>query len=162
MDNILIIGLNKHSTLEEVFTIKPQNYQNHAMIDPKYHVVLTLLVLTSLILSIAFVVQNIGSQLLLSLVVIFMVLTVVLIAAIVRIYALKLQDRIIRSEENFRYYRLTGELLDPNLKINQIIALRFAEDEEYVELVERAKQENLSTKDIKKAVRNWRADHHRV
>ncbi|WP_349409350.1 DUF6526 family protein [Pseudalkalibacillus sp. SCS-8] len=132
------------------------------MIDPKYHVVLTLLVLTSLILSIAFVVQNIGSQLLLSLVVIFMVLTVVLIAAIVRIYALKLQDRIIRSEENFRYYRLTGELLDPNLKINQIIALRFAEDEEYVELVERAKQENLSTKDIKKAVRNWRADHHRV
>ncbi len=139
-----------------------QNYQNHRKIDPKYHKALTVLALITLILSVTFIIQNIADQWLLSLVVLFMLLTLLLVGAIVRLYALKVQDRVIRAEENFRHYRLTGNLLDSELTTAQVIALRFASDEEYMDLVERAKAEKLKPDDIKKAVQNWRADHHRV
>ncbi|WP_221568358.1 DUF6526 family protein [Alkalihalobacillus sp. TS-13] len=139
-----------------------QNYKNHRMIDPLYHRGIGLLTLIMLILSIIFIIQNIGSQLLLSLVILSMLITVILIVIKLRLYVLKLQDRIIRDEETFRFYRLTGNLLDPKLSHKQVIALRFASDDEYPDLVERALSENLSPDEIKKAVQNWRADHHRV
>ncbi|MBH9967333.1 DUF6526 family protein [[Bacillus] enclensis] len=75
---------------------------------------------------------------------------------------MQLQDRIIRNEENFRHYRLTGRDLDRRLSVKQVIALRFAPDEEFPGLAARTLDEDLSSKDIKKAVQNWRADHHRV
>jgi hypothetical protein len=46
--------------------------------------------------------------------------------------------------------------------LSQIIALRFADDEEFVELTQKAVEENLSSKQIKQSIKNWRADHHRV
>lgn len=106
--------------------------------------------------------QHLSSQWLLSVIVLGFALMFLLIAVKLRGYALLLQDRIIRNEENFRYYRLTGNTLDSMLSSKQVIALRFAGDEEYLELVERAKSENLSPGDIKKAIREWKADHHRV
>jgi hypothetical protein len=72
------------------------------------------------------------------------------------------QNRAIRAEENLRHFAMTGKLLDPNLKMGQIVALRFASDEEYLALAKRAIEENLSRDDIKKAIKNWRADYHRV
>ncbi len=57
---------------------------------------------------------------------------------------------------------MTGKLLDSRLTLRQIIGLRFASDEEFVALAKRAIEENLSENDIKKAVKNWRADHHRA
>ena len=75
--------------------------------------------------------------------------------------ATKVQNRAIRAEENLRHFVMTGKLLDPNLKMGQIIALRFASDEEYLTLAKRAVQENLSREDIKKAIKTWRPDHHR-
>ncbi len=79
-----------------------------------------------------------------------------------RMFALKAQDRAIRAEENLRHYVLTGKLLDPKLRVQQIVALRFASDEEFPRLVQRALDEKLSVKDIKQAIRNWRADYYRV
>jgi len=79
-----------------------------------------------------------------------------------RIFALKAQDRAIRAEENLRHFVLTGKLLDPRLTIRQVIGLRFAPDEEFVALAQRAVAENLSETDIKKAVKNWKADDYRV
>jgi Family of unknown function (DUF6526) len=79
-----------------------------------------------------------------------------------RIFPLKAQDRAIRAEENLRHYVLTGKLLDHRLKIQQIIALRFAPDEEFVELARKAADQGLSNDDIKKSVKQWRADHYRV
>lgn len=80
----------------------------------------------------------------------------------VRTFPLKAQDRAIRAEENLRYYSLTGKLLPSSLSIHQIIALRFAPDEELIALVDRAVSEHLSSKQIKEAIKNWKADHYRV
>ena len=80
----------------------------------------------------------------------------------IRIFPLKAQDRAIRAEENLRFYVLTGKLLPSTLTIAQTIALRFAPDEELVELVDRVVNENLSAKDIKLSIKNWKADYHRV
>ncbi|TMU86991.1 hypothetical protein FGG79_02290 [Bacillus sp. BHET2] len=142
--------------------MKQQNYENHSKIDPAFHVGIALLSLITLILTITFFVKNVGEETLISFLVLFIVLTMILIGVKLRTYALQVQDRVIRTEENFRYYRLTGDSLASALSLKQIIALRFAPDEEFPALVERTLSENLSPTDIKKAVQNWRADHHRV
>jgi hypothetical protein len=79
-----------------------------------------------------------------------------------RTFAVKVQDRAIRAEENFRHFIMTGKPLDSRLAMGQIISLRFADDAEYLELLQRAINENLKPADIKKAIKNWKADNHRA
>ncbi|MEO6539071.1 MAG: DUF6526 family protein [Ferruginibacter sp.] len=79
-----------------------------------------------------------------------------------RSFALKAQDRAIRAEENLRYFAITGNLLDSKLSLRQIIALRFAPNNEYMDLAHRAVKENLSAKQIKEAIQNWKPDNDRV
>jgi hypothetical protein len=79
-----------------------------------------------------------------------------------RVFALKAQDRAIRAEENLRHFVLTGKLLDKQLSVSQIVALRFADDEEFVALAAKAVKEKLSNKDIKLLIQSWKADYHRV
>jgi len=83
-----------------------------------------------------------------------------------RAMALRAQDRIIRLEERVRL----GQLLPPDLRSrvgelqpSQLIAIRFAPDEEVPDLVRRTLDGELKTRaDIKRAIQNWRADHLRV
>jgi hypothetical protein len=80
-------------------------------------------------------------------------------------YALENQDRIIRLELRFRYFLITGrrlELFEDKLRISQLVALRFASDEELSELIDRAMEENLSSRQIKKSIRHWVPDYMRV
>lgn len=80
-------------------------------------------------------------------------------------YALGNQDRIIRLEFRLRYFQLTGksfDTLEEKLRFSQIVALRFASDDELIILIQKTIDENLSSKDIKKSVKNWKADHMRV
>ena len=79
-----------------------------------------------------------------------------------RIYALTLQDRLIRTEEQLRYFMLTNKRIDERITMQQLIALRFASDEEYVALVEKTAKEDLSPEAIKATIQTWRADHQRV
>lgn len=79
-----------------------------------------------------------------------------------RWFALRAQDRAIRAEENLRHFVLTGKPLDGRLRMGQIIALRFASDEEMPSLTKRAVEEQLSSKDIKRAIKTWKPDHNRV
>jgi hypothetical protein len=79
-----------------------------------------------------------------------------------RAFAIRAQDRAIRAEENFRHFVMTGKPHDSRLKIGQVIALRFASDEEFVALSAKAAAEGMEPKEIKKAIKNWRGDYHRA
>jgi hypothetical protein len=82
--------------------------------------------------------------------------------AYVRIFALKAQDRAIRAEENLRHFVLTGKLLPSSLRIGQIVALRFASDDEFATLAQKAAEENLPGKQIKQSITSWKEDTYRV
>jgi hypothetical protein len=84
------------------------------------------------------------------------------ITGMARMYALKAQDRAIRAEENFRHFILTGKPLDNRLRMAQIIALRFAADQEFPTLAQRAITENLNPAQIKKEISVWKPDYNRV
>lgn len=89
----------------------------------------------------------------------------ILLPVLSRIYALKNQDRIIRLEMRQRYFELTGKSFqetEKNLSLSQIIALRFAANEELLPLMERAVAEKLSAKEIKQSIQNWQEDKRRV
>jgi hypothetical protein len=80
-------------------------------------------------------------------------------------YALTLQNRIVRLELRYRYFSLTGKRLEEfehQLKNDQLFALRFAPDNEFPALTQRALHDNLSGKDIKKAIHLWKGDYERV
>ncbi len=79
-----------------------------------------------------------------------------------RQFPIKAQDRAIRAEENLRYFILTRKALDSRITMAQVIALRFAPDDEFVILADRTINENLSPDEIKKEIKEWRADHHRA
>ena len=86
----------------------------------------------------------------------------ILLFIFTRTFPLKAQDRAIRAEENLRYFILTRKPLDSRITMGQVIALRFAPDDEFIVLADRAINENLSPDEIKKAIKNWRADEHRA
>lgn len=80
-------------------------------------------------------------------------------------YALRSQDRIIRLEFKQRYFEIFNKRSDEiaeKLNFGQIAALRFAYDDEFKILLNRALNENISGDEIKKSITKWRADHHRV
>jgi Ca2+/Na+ antiporter len=147
--------------------MEKQNYQNHSTIhSPRtrsqnvYYISvigLTLLAIANVCRSI---IANSGRLYAL----LFFLTGIALLACyfLFRSFALKAQDRAIRAEENLRHFAMTGKLLDKNLKLAQIIALRFASDEEYLGLADKALKQNLSNTDIKKAIQNWKEDHHRA
>ena len=89
-----------------------------------------------------------------------------LLAVTARAQALKAQNRSIRLEERLRLYRLMPAEEHPKideLRMSQLIGLRFASDEEVAELARRCFSGELKgSGDVKKAVRTWRPDYHRV
>ena len=141
-----------------------QNFKNHTRLVPLFHYVAFSLVLFSLVMAAIYFFKAVGagSGRLQAAALVALVLAVVLALWHARVFALKAQDRAIRAEENFRHYILTGRPLDKNLRMNQVVALRFAGDEEFAALAKRAVDEKLSNKQIKEAVQHWRADYNRV
>lgn len=94
-----------------------------------------------------------------------LMLAVLALIAISRVYTTRLQDRIIRLEELVRAQRLLGpaQLAHwQSLGVKQVAALRFASDAEFAALVDRTIAEGLKPDAIKRAVKDWRADHHRT
>lgn len=142
--------------------MKEQNFKNHAQMVPGFHYVTFGAIIALIGGSINYLLKATPENKYLASLLVLTSIVFVFIAWFSRTFALKAQDRAIRSEENLRHYVLTGKLLPKNLTIGQIVALRFAADAEFPALAEKAAAENLSGKDIKQSIQNWKADFYRV
>lgn len=144
--------------------MKHQAYETHRRYVPLFHFVTLSLIIVTLIGSIVNLMASLGDHQRIYSASLLVAVCVILLFMFffMRSFAVKAQDRAIRAEENLRHFAHTGRLLDPRLTIRQVIGLRFASDEEFVDLARRAVDEGLSEDQIKRAVRSWRADHHRA
>jgi len=145
--------------------MKPQNYKNHIRFYAAHHFVFYPVIITLLIACIIGFCRS-TEQHLLWIVLAGLTAAVGWFSFMTRQhYALGNQNRIARLELRLRYYILTHkrfEEVERQLSLSQILALRFASDEELEALTQRAATENLSPDAIKRAVRNWNPDHMRV
>jgi len=139
-----------------------QNLKNHSRYIPLWHFIIPFVMFVLLFFSIINFIHadahNHYSSVLL------MVIAVLFIGFYwyTRWFALRAQDRAIRAQENFRHFILTGRPLDNRLRMGQIIALRFASDDEMPSLANRAVEEKMLPKEIKQAIKNWKPDLNRV
>jgi uncharacterized membrane protein len=145
--------------------MKTQNFKNHARYYPLHHFIVTPLTLIFLGWTVNrsnFETSESTSE---SIYFLILALIVVILPLMGRIYALKNQNRIILTEMRQRYFHLTGKSFyekERNLRTNQIIALRFAGDDELLELIDQAISKKLSNKEIKMNIKNWKPDFSRV
>src|SRR5215207_7974044 len=127
-----------------------QHYKNHRQFVFSYHI-LTLLALVALLIgTIRNVIQATHEGLYSASLLVLVSFILISLYIHSRLFAIKAQDRAIRAEEQLRHFALTGKSLDSRLTISQIIALRFASDEEFPALAQRAADGNLSNDAIKK------------
>jgi hypothetical protein len=147
--------------------MQTQNYEHHKKYTPLHHFVQLPL---SVFLTVWFTYEAISNSDK-SLQKIWIALTLIgfatlLISLLMRMhYGLLLQNRIIKTEMRYRYYRLTQkyfEELEKNLTFGQVAALRFASDDELPALVDKAISEKLSPDAIKRQIQNWNGDYMRV
>jgi hypothetical protein len=140
-----------------------QTYSNHARFHPPFHFVLIPLLLLHFLYSAIQLFRFPSMDRLDALV---LSVALVLMALLVRINPLKVQDRLIWLEERLRYARVLSNPLAcraERLTPGQIVALRFASDEELPSLIEQVLDTGVTRPaDIKKGIRKWRGDSFRV
>ncbi len=143
---------------------QPQNARNHARIDLLHHPAILILVLNVVVAIIwAFVSHGPGLPLRLWLVIVSGTLAISSLKA--RMNPIRVQDRIIRLEEQLRYQALLSPsqlIASRTLPLSSLIALRFASDAELPVLLDRTVNEQLTPKQIKQAISAWQPDLHRV
>ena len=145
--------------------MKTQNYQNHTRYFPFHHFIITPMTLIFLGWTVARMDFSTTETTSTSIYMLLGASILILLPQLARIYALTTQNRIILMEMSLRYFHLTGSAFyekEKQLKLGQIIALRFAEDEELLPLMEKAIKEKLSPKEIKLQIKNWKGDYRRV
>ncbi|MCD0456470.1 DUF6526 family protein [Chryseobacterium sp. LC2016-27] len=142
-----------------------QNYNNHRKFYPPHHFIYLPLLFIAELFGVYKLFADSKNQLLWLLfsVVIFLMLYLALMLR--QHYALGLQNRLVRLEFKQRYFELFNKRSDEveeKLSFGQIAALRFAYDEEFKELLYKALKENISGDQIKRSIKKWRPDHHRI
>jgi len=142
--------------------METQNYKNHRKFVAGYHIIGLLGVLALLVGAIMNLINSAPENLYSASLIVLSSLLLLLAFFFLRGFALKAQDRAIRAEENFRHYLLSQKPLPSGLKMRQIIGLRFASDEEFLALAEKAVKDSLSEDAIKKSIKNWKGDYYRA
>ncbi|WP_257308695.1 DUF6526 family protein [Geothrix fuzhouensis] len=140
----------------------PQTYATHRRFEPLHHFVLLPFFL---ITSVATIYTFVRRPALATFWIALLALAVLALAVQVRVYALKVQDRLIRLEEQLRLAHLLPEDLKgriPELSVKQLVGLRFAADGEVSDRVREALKESLDGETIKKRIQTWRPDEFRV
>lgn len=143
--------------------METQNFTNYRRIITGYQRVLYPVLVLGLLISL----YNIKIQwsvggIVSSCLIVLLFICGLIIAYFTMYFALKAEEQAIRAEESLRYYILTGKPLPGKLQINQLKALRSAEDDEYGLLVNQTVKENLQPEDIKKLINHYRAEYQSV
>ena len=141
---------------------KTQSFKNHGRLDPAFHQFLVPVALILLIGAIVNVVRNFGWS---SGWHLLAVVWGIVAMFKIRLYALKVQDRVIRLEERLRLQQVLSDPLRGRigeLNEDQFIGLRFASDGDLPGLVEKTLAGKWDRKQIKQAIQNWRPDYWRV
>ena len=138
---------------------KPQSFENHARVVPGFHGFVFPVFVVNLVWSLVQLRHGIGFA---------SVLSVLVAAALVglffyaRIFALTVQDRIIRLEMQLRLARLLPADLQPRIAeftVGQLVSLRFAGDDELPALARQVLEEKVTDrKSIKRRIKNWQGD----
>jgi hypothetical protein len=140
----------------------PQSLKNHNRLDPPFHVITFFTLVVNLVVAIVYMVHHLGIY---SAWLVLLSIIVFVPYFKLRLYPLKVQDRVIRLEERLRLQALAPSEWHSQifrLSEDQLIALRFAGDSEVVDLAKQALEHNLNRKQIKERIRDWRADNWRV
>ena len=140
----------------------PQSFKSHARFDPPYHFVTAAVLAVNLFIVLCFTwkYHNLWTFWL-------CILSIAVWIPLIKLrsYPLKVQDRVIRLEERLRLQALAPAEWHAQiyrLTEDQLIALRFASDDEVVELAKQALEHNLDRKQIKERIKVWRPDYYRV
>jgi len=140
-----------------------QTYETHRRFHPLFHFMILPVVAINVIVTIVVAVRWFS---LLAVWNVIVAMAFFALAVVVRVYATENQDRIIRVEETLRLGRVLPPDLRPgiaDLTTGQLIALRFCGDDELSDLVRAVLAgEVRGRENIKKRIRNWRADTQRV
>lgn len=145
--------------------MESQNYKNHRKFYPPHHFIYLPLVMVLEIFGIYKIFNDAPHQLIWILFSVVVFLILYLAVMVRQHYALGLQNRMVRLEFKQRYFelfQLRSDEVESKLKFDQIAALRFAYDDEFKELLYQALHENIKGDEIKKSIKKWRADHHRI
>jgi hypothetical protein len=146
-----------------------QSFSNHARIVPAFHYFVGPMLIINVIVQVHSLIRHpmdSTGAVIHGVFGVLLSLALLTLAFLARIFALGVQDRVIRLEERMRYERLLPEDLKPRIAeftVNQLVSLRFASDAELPGLARKVLDGKIDDrKAIKQMVQNWRADYQRV
>ena len=145
--------------------MKTQNYSNHKRYYAPHHFIFLPGLAILLIIGIRKAIVDQEHQLEWELfsIVIFCILYLALMLR--QHYALGNQNRIVRLEFRLRYFEIFGkssDAVEKQLSFSQIAALRFADQNEFIHLLNLAINKGLSADEIKRSIKDWQPDNDRV
>ena len=144
--------------------MKQQDFSNHARVVPAFHMVALPILLLNLIDQIYRIV-HLGLSFD-TVVAVLLAVALIIVALYARLFALTVQDRVIRLEMRLRLEQVLPADLKPRIPqftVNQLVSLRFASDAELPDLVRRVLDEKMDNrKSIKQLIKTWKADYLRA
>jgi hypothetical protein len=140
-----------------------QSFENHTKLVPPFHFFVLPVLAFNVVWSIYRLVHSFNAE---SVVALVVALALVTLALFGRLFALSVQDRVIRLEMRLRMMQLLPQELRPRIpefNVDQLVSLRFAGDAELPGLCRKVLDEKLTDrKTIKKLIQNWQADNLRA
>lgn len=142
---------------------KSQSYKNHAKFVPLFHFFVSPILAANTVWMTWRALSHPGGEAIMGALTAW---ALIVLAFLARVFALTVQDRVIRLEMRLRLRELLPADLQPRIPEftrNQLVALRFAGDRELPALARRVLDERLQDrKSIKLLVQDWQADNLRA